>query len=453
VPVLIDHLARAENPDSALVSLDRFLAGLHGGARLLSLLRRNPDLVALLALMLGTAPRLAEILARHPQVMDALIEPSFFGALPDADKLGAELSGSMAQARSYEDLLDRARAFGHEQMFLIGARILAGTVSAEQAGEAFARLADVVIRAVHRAVEDNFAVAHGRLKGQQSAVLALGKLGGREMTASSDLDLIIVYDFDEEHPQSDGERPLYGTQYFARVTQRLVSALAAPTSYGALYHVDMRLRPSGRSGPVATMLGSFEHYQENEAWTWEHLALTRARVVSAQPGFGARIEKVIAAALSRPRDAEAVAGDVTEMRAAIAAEKDDKALWDLKYVAGGLVDLEFIAQYLQLVHASEKPEILDTATARVLDKAARLGLLRAEDADVLRPAVRLYQNLTQILRLCLTGPFEPKTAGAGLLNLLARAADVPDFTTLEVHLAETQARVRASFTRILGEVA
>ena len=213
----------------------------------------------------------------------------------------------------------------------------------------------------------------------------------------------------------------------------------------------MRLRPSGRSGPVATMLGSFESYQENEAWTWEHLALTRARVVSGPPAFAARVEKVIRDVLCRPRDAETIAGDVVEMRAAIAAEKGDKERWNLKYVAGGLVDLEFIAQHLQLVHAAEQPDILDTATARVLDKAARLGLLAPQDADVLRPAVRLYQNLTQILRLCLTGPFDPKAAGPGLLSLLARAADVPDFTTLEAHLAETQARVRASFVRMLGK--
>ncbi|TMJ02337.1 MAG: bifunctional [glutamine synthetase] adenylyltransferase/[glutamine synthetase]-adenylyl-L-tyrosine phosphorylase [Alphaproteobacteria bacterium] len=450
VPVLIDQLARSENPDQALIALDRFLAGLHGGARLLSLLRRNPDFVALLALVLGNAPRLADILARYPHVMDALIEPSFFGALPDADKLTAELSATLAQASSYEDVLDRARQFGQEHMFLIGARILSGTVSAEQAGESFARLADVLIRAVHRAVEDHFVTAHGRLKGQQSVILALGKLGGREMTASSDLDLIIVYDFDEGHPQSSGARPLYGGQYFARITQRLVSALAAPTNYGALYHVDMRLRPSGRSGPVATMIGSFESYQENEAWTWEHLALTRARVVSGPTAFAARVEKVIQDVLRRPRDPETIAGDVVEMRTAIATEKGDGERWNLKYVAGGLIDLEFIAQYLQLVHAAEKPEILDTATARALDKAARLGVLAPEDADVLRPAVRLYQNLTQILRLCLSGPFDPKSAGPGLLSLLARAADVPDFTTLEAHLAETQGRVRASFTRILG---
>jgi len=177
---------------------------------------------------------------------------------------------------------------------------------------------------------------------------------------------------------------------------------------------------------------------------------TRARVVSGPPDFAARVEKVIRDVLCRERDAETIAGDVVEMRAAIATDKGDSDRWNLKYVAGGLIDLEFIAQYLQLVHAHQKPEILDTSTARALDKAARLGLLSAEDAEVLRPAARLYQNLTQILRLCLSGPLYPKSAGPVLLSLLARAADVPDFATLEAHLKETQAKVRASFVRILG---
>ncbi len=282
-------------------------------------------------------------------------------------------------------------------------------------------------------------------------MLAMGKLGGFEMTASSDLDLILVYDFDDAHPESDGARSLYGAQYFARLTQRLINALTAQTNYGALYQVDMRLRPSGRAGPLATQLAGFAGYQDTEAWTWEHMALTRARVVSASPAFKARVEKVIHDILRRPRDADLIAGDVVEMRGAIAKEKGDRERWDLKYVAGGLIDIEFIAQYLQLVHAEQKPEILDTSTARVLDKAWQLRVLAVEDAEVLRPAVQLYQDLTQILRLCLTGPFDPKSAGAGLLRLLARAADVPDFAALDVTLMETQAKVRASFVRILGK--
>ncbi len=450
LPLLLDRLARAENPDAALGAFDRFLSGLHGGGRLFSMLKQNPDLVALVALMLGTAPRLADILARYPEAMDALLDPHFFGALPDEARLEAEIGRTLAEAASYEDFLDRLRLFGQEQMFLIGARILSGTVSAEQAGEAFARLADVVIRALHRTVEEKFAEAHGRIRSQKTVLMALGKLGGREMTATSDLDLIIVYDFDQERPQSSGERSLYGAQYFARLTQRLISALSAQTNYGALYQVDMRLRPSGRSGPVATLLESFRDYQESEAWTWEHMALTRARVVSGSSAFASEVEKTIRAVLCRKRDPATVAVDVVEMRRAIAQEKGDQVRWDLKYAVGGLVDLEFVAQYLQLVHAHARPEILDASTARVFDKALRLGLLSAEDAEELRSATRLYHNLTQILRLCLSGPFEPKAAGPGLLGLLARAGDVPDFATLDAHLAETQERVRATFARVVG---
>ncbi len=450
VPVLLDRLGRAENPDAALNAFDLFIGGMQRGARLFSLLKQNPDLVTLVALTLGTAPRLADILARYPEAMDSLLEPTFFGALPDEAKLESELQRSIKEARTYEDFLDRLRMFSQEQMFLVGARVLSDTVTAEQAGGAFARLANVAVRALHRRVEDTVAENHGRIRRQQTALLALGKLGGREMTATSDLDLIIVYDFDPEHPQSDGPRSLYGAQYFARLTQRLISALSSQTNYGALYQVDMRLRPSGRAGPVATSIDAFTSYQESEAWTWEHMALTRARVVSGPPAFAARVEQVIRSVLCRKRDPAAVAKDVIEMRQAIAKEKGEGARWDLKYAAGGLIDLEFIAQYLQLVHAADKPEILDTTTARVLDKAWRLGLLAAEDAEVLRPAARLHHNLTQILRLALSGPFDTKAAGAGLLELLSKANDLPDFATLDAHLIESQQKVRASFKRILG---
>ena len=449
VPVLLEHFARSADPDKAVIGFDRFLAGLHGGGRLFSLLRQNPDLIALMALVLGTAPRLADSLAQFPEVMDAVIDPSFFGALPEQSELAAALERSLRQSESYEDFLDRIRIFAQEHMFLIGIRILSGTLSAEQAGEAFARLADTLVRSLHRAIEDHFTRLHGRIVGQQTAILALGKLGGREMTASSDLDLIVVYDFDAERPESDGPRRLHGAQYFSRLTQRLISGLTAQTNHGVLYRVDMRLRPSGRSGPVATQIDGFAAYQENEAWTWEHLALTRARVVSAPSQFAARVEGVIRAVLCRARDADAITGDVVEMRQAIAAEKGDSDRWNLKYVAGGLTDIEFIAQYLQLIHAAHMPDILDTSTTQVLDKAWRLGLLEPEDAEVLRRAVRLYHDLTQILRLCLSGPFDPKTAAPGLTSLLARAADVPDFATLDAFLAEMQVKVRASFSRIL----
>jgi [glutamine synthetase] adenylyltransferase / [glutamine synthetase]-adenylyl-L-tyrosine phosphorylase len=450
VPALITGLADAEDPDDAVAAFDRFLGALQRGGRLISLLSQNRDLVALVALILGAAPRLGDMLARQPQIMDGLIDPRFFGAMPDQRELSARLAATLADANSYEEFLDRLRLFGQESLFLIGTRILSGTVSASQAGVAFADVAEGIVNTVHGLVTDLFAIQHGRITRQQTAVLAMGRLGSREMTATSDLDLILLYDFDHDEPDSDGTRSLSGAHYFARFTQRLISAFTTRTNYGVLYDVDMRLRPSGRAGPVASSLDSFAQYQDREAWTWEHMALTRARVISAPPGFRSQIEQIIREVLTRPRNAAAIATDVADMRRAIALEKGEKDVWDLKYAAGGLVDIDFIAQYLQLVHAASKPDILDVSTLQVLDNAARLGVLPHASVEILRSAGRLYHDLTQILRLCVTGKFKPDVAGDDLLRVMARAGDAPDFSSLEARVRETQTEVRRVFSALVG---
>ena len=450
IPALIAGLVKAEEPDNALIAFDRLLQALHRGGRLISLLSQNRELVALVALVLGAAPRLGDMLARQPQIMDGLIDPRFFGAMPDQHELSLRLAATLQDANSYEEFLDRLRLFGQESLFLIGTRILSGTVTAPQASLAFADVAEGIAHTLHGLVVDQFATQHGRIKGQQTAILAMGKLGSREMTASSDLDLILIYDFDSEAPDSDGPRPLHGSQYFARLTQRLISAFRIKTNYGVLYDVDMRLRPSGRAGPLASRIDSFADYQQSEAWTWEHMALTRARVISALPEFRARIEGVIRDVLTRSRVAAVIATDVAEMRDAIAEEKGDGDIWDIKYVAGGMVDIEFIAQYLQLVHAAETPALLSVSTQQVLENAARLGVLPPAAADVLRPAARLYHDLTQILRLCVSSKFKPESAGADLLRILTRAGDAPDFSSLEAQLRETQGEVRRVFKMIVS---
>jgi [glutamine synthetase] adenylyltransferase / [glutamine synthetase]-adenylyl-L-tyrosine phosphorylase len=449
VPALIDGLAHAEEPDNAVMAFDRFLQALQRGGRLISLLSQNRDLVALVALILGAAPRLGDMLARQPQIMDGLIDPRFFGAMPDQRELSARLAATLADASSYEEFLDRLRLFGQESLFLIGARILSGTVSAQQASVAFADVAEGIVHTVHDLVTDRFAAQYGRIREQETAILAMGRLGSREMTASSDLDLILLYDFDPESPDSDGERSLHGAHYFARFTQRLISAFTTRTNYGVLYEVDMRLRPSGRAGPVASHLASFAEYQQREAWTWEHMALTRARVISASPEFRGKIENIIRNVLTRPRDAVAVGNDVAEMRRAIALEKGENDVWDLKYAAGGMVDIDFIAQYLQLVHAADKPTILDVSTLHVLDNAARLGVLPQSSAEILRAATRLYHDLTQILRLCVTERFRPETAGEDLLRVMARAGDAPDFSSLQARVKETETEVRRVFRQLV----
>jgi glutamate-ammonia-ligase adenylyltransferase len=449
VPALIEGLARAEEPDSAVMAFDQFLQALQRGGRLISLLSQNRDLVALVALVLGAAPRLADMLARRPQIVDGLIDPRFFGAMPDRQELSARLAATLADADSYEEFLDRMRLFGQESLFLIGTRILSGTVSARQAGQVFADVAEGIVDTVHGLVKDQFSGQHGRIAAQETAIVAMGKLGSREMTASSDLDLILLYDFDSEHPDSDGARPLHGAQYFARFTQRLISAFTTRTNYGVLYDVDMRLRPSGRAGPVASHINSFADYQEHEAWTWEHMALTRARVISSSPVFRNRIERVIRTILTRRRDVGLIASDVAEMRRAIALEKGEQDLWDLKHAAGGMVDIDFIAQYLQLVHAADKPDILSVNTRQTLNNAQRLGVLALPDAEILRPAARLYHDLTQVLRLCVSDKFKPETAGDDLLRVMARAGDAPDFSALEARVRDTQADVRGVFLRLV----
>jgi [glutamine synthetase] adenylyltransferase / [glutamine synthetase]-adenylyl-L-tyrosine phosphorylase len=449
VPALIDGLAHAEEPDRAVVAFDRFLAALQRGGRLITLLGQNRDLVALVALVLGAAPRLGDMLARQPQLMDGLIDPRFFGAMPDQRELSARLAATLQDADSYEEFLDRLRLFGQESLFLIGTRILSGTVSAQQAGTAFADVAEGIVHTVHGLVTDRFAAQHGRIKGQETAIVAMGRLGSREMTATSDLDLILLYDFDADAPDSDGERPLQGAHYFARFTQRLISAFTTRTNYGVLYEIDMRLRPSGRAGPLASHIDSFAEYQEREAWTWEHMALTRARVISASPAFRERIEKVIRDALTRPREPLGIAADVADMRRAIAQEKGEDERWELKYAAGGMVDIDFIAQYLQLIHAAEKPDILNVDTLDVIDNAARLGVLPQASAEVLRSAGRLYHDLTQVLRLCVIDKFDPKTSGEDLLRVLARAGDAPDFSSLDARIKETQAEVRRVFQAVV----
>jgi glutamate-ammonia-ligase adenylyltransferase len=449
VPALIAGLAEAEEPDNAVAAFDRLLQALQRGGRLISLLSQNRDLVALVALVLGAAPRLGDMLARQPQIMDGLIDPRFFGAMPDQRELSVRLAATLQDANSYEEFLDRLRLFGQESLFLVGTRILSGTVSAPQASLAFADVAEGIANLLHGLVVDQFAVQHGRIRGQQTAILAMGKLGSREMTASSDLDLILVYDFDQDAPDSDGARPLHGSQYFARLTQRLISAFRTRTNYGVLYEVDMRLRPSGGAGPLASRIDAFAEYQQHEAWTWEHMALTRARVISAPAEFRAKIDRIMHDVLTRPRDRAVIASDVAEMRRAIALEKGEDDVWDLKHAAGGMVDIEFIAQYLQLVHAATAPEILSVNTQQVLDNAARLGLLLPPEADVLRPAARLYHDLTQILRLCVSSKFRPETAGEDLLRVLTRAGDAPDFSSLEARVRETQGEVRRVFRALI----
>jgi glutamate-ammonia-ligase adenylyltransferase len=277
----------------------------------------------------------------------------------------------------------------------------------------------------------------------------MGKLGGREMTAGSDVDLIVIYDFDAGAAQSDGARPLAPSHYYTRLTQRLINAISARTAEGTLYEVDMRLRPSGQMGPVATRFSSFASYQAEEAWVWEHMALTRARVIAGSRELAGKVEAAVRNVLIAPRDHAALASEVRDMRKRIEAEKATDDIWDLKQVRGGLVDLEFIVQYLQLAHASRHPAVLQQTTLMSLTAMASEGVIRPEDYGRLAPAGQLMHDLTQILRLTLEGHFNPASAPEGLKALLARAGQADSFEGLENRLKQALGDVLAAFDRMI----
>ena len=451
-PALLRALAATGNADETFLAFDRFVSKLPTGVQIFSLLASNPGLLSLLAeIMGGAAPKLAETLTRRPRVIDALLEPAFFGRLPDPAELAGRLDLTLGDAISYEDCLDRARIFAQEQIFLIGVRVLTGTVTAIEAGAAYAQLASLVVARLLGQVEAELALTHGVIAGGEVVVVAMGKLGGQEMTASSDLDLMLLYDVPKDDAESNGARPLHASQFYARLAQRLVTALSAPTAQGQLYAVDFRLRPSGNKGPLATSLESFIAYQSRDAWTWERMALTRARVVAGSQTLGLRVEAAIRDALTQPRSAETLRHDVREMRGLIEADKGTDDIWNIKHVAGGLVDIEFIGQFLSLKHAAEAPDILSTHTGTALQRLRDRGFLKPDEADLLLSALALYSGLTQVLRLAQEGPFTPAGSSERLRALLASTADLPSFQTLEAHLRATTIAVRASFCRLVGE--
>ncbi|MAB13246.1 bifunctional [glutamine synthetase] adenylyltransferase/[glutamine synthetase]-adenylyl-L-tyrosine phosphorylase [Parvibaculum sp.] len=450
MPALLRALSRTASPDTAFSRFDKFMRGLPAGVQLFSMLYSNPHLLDLLAGICGTAPKLANYLSQNPRVLEAVIDPDFFKVLPGREELRESLKSQLVHAVDYQDMLDFSRVWAREYRFRLGVRVLTGSADAEEAGPAYAALAGELIEALAPAAEAKVAERHGRIPGGRFCVLGMGKLGGSEMSASSDLDLIVLYDVPSPDVESDGAKPLYASQYYARICQQLISALTAPTAEGKLYEVDMRLRPSGNAGPIATPLDAFRTYQTKEAWTWEHMALTRARPIAGPADLMADVEACIREILTMPRDRLKTAVDVADMRNRIAKEFPDRNPWEMKHVRGGLIDIEFIAQYLQLLHGAEHPEVLNTHTRTSLEAVAAARLLPTAQVDELIAGLELNHNLTQAIRVCVEGVFKPAEASRGLKTLLLRAGNAPSFEALESQLAESQARVLTAFEEIVG---
>jgi [glutamine synthetase] adenylyltransferase / [glutamine synthetase]-adenylyl-L-tyrosine phosphorylase len=451
VPALLAALATTADPDTAFAQFDHFVTNLPAGVPLFSLLIAHEDVLRLVANVMGSAPRLAQHLGRAPNTIDALIDPGFLGALPTRADLDAQVKDRLARAGSYEKVLDEARRLAKEQIFRVGVQVIEGLAKADAAGPAFAAIAESAIVGLLPHVEAELAASAGRMPGGTFAVIAMGKLGGREMTAGSDLDLVFVYDVPDGVEQSDGAKPLPVIVYYARLAQRLIAALTVATAAGEMYEVDMRLRPTGNKGPVAVSLESFRRYHQSDAWTWERMALTRARIVAGPPQLALSLGGAISDTLCMPHIWATLAGDARDMRAKVQAQYPGKSPWDIKYAPGGLMDIEFVAQVLQLRYANQHAWLLSPNTIEALKRQSEAGVLSPLDAETLIASAKLQHALTQALRIALDGTLDPDTATPGLKALLARAGEVGDFDNLCRLLADLQERTHAVFERALKE--
>ncbi len=443
-PDLLDRLSRATKPDEALLAFDGFLAGLPAGVQLFSLLDANPHLRDLLIDIVGTSPALAQHLSRNAQVFDAVIGGDFFSDWPGQPHLEQELSALLNDLPDYEARLDRARLWCKEWHFRIGVHHLRGLTQGPQAARQYADLARAILVVLWPLVIDKFALRHGPPPGAGAAIVGMGSLGAGQLNAGSDLDLIVIYD-PQDQDISTGAKPLATRTYYARLTQALITAISAPMAQGRLYEVDMRLRPSGNQGPVATSVASFESYQETQAWLWEHLALTRARVITGPAALGQRIETFRIQLLQRKRDLADVTAEVIAMRARIQAAKGPGALWDPKQGAGRMQDIELLAQAGGLLMGTPSRDTLDG-----LDASVAVGLLDAADLADVKATYLLCAQVQLAARLLSDRPLDTATLGKAGQSFLLRAAQETDMKTLETQLEQSISRTAAAIARALA---
>ncbi|MDR3537863.1 MAG: bifunctional [glutamine synthetase] adenylyltransferase/[glutamine synthetase]-adenylyl-L-tyrosine phosphorylase [Acetobacteraceae bacterium] len=456
LPAVLARLAAQPNPDATFNRFDRFLAALPAGVQLLSLFQRNPSLLDRVAAVLGASPSLAEHLTRYPAALEGLLSPEEDGA---AIRL---LQARLRDAVRVEDVIEITRRAVKEEDFYLAVATLDGRLDADTAGERRSAMAEAAMTALLPPVLVDFASRFGRVRGGGMVVVAMGKAGGREMMAGSDLDLMLIYDHVPDATESQGTaaghaiRALPASQWFVRAAHAYVAALTAPGADGPLYAVDMRLRPSGNKGPVAVSLGAFRRYHAESAWTWERMALTRARVVAGPPALRKKVEAAIADAMAAAGEPTKLRADATAMRVRMLRDLPPDGPWDVKLRPGGLIEVEFVAQVLQLAHAASHPRLCDPTTRVAIQHLAKAGILPAADAALLIRADHVWRTVQGLVRITVGRDAPealPEASARPLLRAAAQAGvGAVDLPALRATLDELARAVRAVFERHVGEI-
>ena len=443
-PAIVTRLAQAAKPQEALLALDGFLQGLPAGVQLFSLFDSNPQLIELLVDIVSTSPALAQYLSRNASVFDAVIGGDFFSEWVGQALLQSALMDLLIRESDYEAKLDATRRWTKELHFRVGVHLLRGLIDAKEAGVQYNDLARAVVGAIWPAVVDEFARRYGPPPGRGAVVLGMGSLGAGMLNAGSDLDLIVIYD-PAGVDVSTGPRELATRVYYARLTQAMITALTVPMAQGRLYEVDMRLRPSGNQGPVATSWTSFQDYQQNNAWVWEHLALTRADYLAGSTDLGSDIENFRQGTLVVERKSQDVLTEVKAMRARIAQAKPAESIWDPKIGAGRMQDIELFAQAGALLDGSPARE-----TSSGLDACVAHGLIDYADRQVLRASYEMCWALQLSSRLLSNGALNPAEIGEGAMGFVCRTMGYEDLVALEFALVTNFDAAKDVIDRVIG---
>jgi glutamate-ammonia-ligase adenylyltransferase len=447
MPILLKRLSETASPDAAFHKFNDFLCNLPAGVQIFSLFSMNPQLLGLVADIMGSAPTLAEYLSKSPNLLDSVLYSDFYESLPQKAQLHQQWRSIIGTTQDFEECMDRLRAFRNEKQFQAGVQLLRGMIDAKQSGCFLSDLADLMVEESLACVNNEFKRSYGTMPGGQFAVVALGKLGSRETTFGSDIDLVMVYDA-KENASSTGEKPLTASVYYNRLAQRLLNALTAMGRDGRLYEVDTRLRPS--QGLLATSLQGLQHYFGESAWTFEYMAFVKARIIAADLKLAKTLEEFIQSQLIKPRDQEKLRQDVIDMRGRIDKEFGTDDIWNIKYVRGGLIDMDFIAQYLILNHAPALKRVHRGSAADCIRWLCDQGVLNKNTATDLLDCEKTLTQLFTMLRLCSGHTLDENTALPGLKRILYQSLHTADFPSLKEKLASLEKRMLSHYNNILN---
>ena len=446
---IVDAMGRTPDPDRALARMDRFLAALPEDLSFFSMLRANTWLLNLIAVVMGSAPRMADVLEGNPRLLQAVLDPSFFLPIPEREELARELEERLAGRQDAAERVEQVAAWAGDRRFQVAVQALENLITVDEASMGLSDIAGAVIERLLADVLEGMHARHGPLTGGGCAVVARGRLGAGEMTFGSDLDLLFVTDF-EAGASTAGPTPIDAPTFYRHAASELTSLLRSPSTYGRLYELDERLRTSGEIELPVSTLDEFRDDHTGAAATSDLMSLTRASVVCGDASTCAAVTAAIEAALASPRDPAPLLADVARRREAIAAEHPSDDPFDVQHARGGLVDLESLAQYLRLRHASEAPGVLVGATAACFEALGAAGLIPEEEASLLAGAVRMQRTIQAMLRLTWSQGAPVHDAPAPMRMKLATALECTGLDELDAKLRETQAAAFAVYQRRIG---